>query len=70
MSILHLSKTFISKFYHDKIKQRLDDNAKLPMTNTDSLVYYIKTENAYKVALQNQHAYNTIKYPTSQTVQL
>ena len=65
MSILDLSKTFMFAFHYDKIKQRYGDNAKLLMTDTDSLVYYIKTKDVYEDMLQDQDAYDTSEYPTS-----
>ena len=52
-------------FHYDKIKQRYDDNAKILMTDTDSLVYYITTECMYEDMLQEQDAYGTSEYPTS-----
>ena len=65
MSILDLSKTFMFAFHYDKIKQRYGDNAKLLMTDTDSLVYHIKTEDVYEDMLQEWDAYDTSEYPTS-----
>ena len=35
------------------------------MTDTDSLVYYIETEDIYEDMLQEQDAYDTNEYPTS-----
>ena len=65
MSILDLSKTFMFAFHYDKIKQRYGDNVKLLMTDTDSLVYYIETEDIYEDMLQDQDAYDTSEYPPS-----
>ena len=64
VSILDLSKTFMFAFHYDKIKQRYGDKAKLLMTDTDSLVYYIETEDIYEDMLQEQDAYDTSEYPT------
>ena len=65
MSILDLWKTFIFTFHYDNIKQRYGDNAKLLMTDTDSLVYHIKTGDVYEDMLQERVAYDTSEYPTS-----
>ena len=65
MSILDLSKAFMFAFHYDKVKQKYGDNAKLLMTDTDSLVYYIKTKDVYEDMLQDQDAYDTSEYPTS-----
>ena len=65
MSILNLSKTFMFAFHYDKIKQKYGNNAKLMMTDIDSLVYYIKTEDIHEVMLQEQDSYDTSEYPPS-----
>ena len=65
MSILDLSKNLMFAFHYDKIKQRYGVNAKLLMADTDSLVYYIATEDMYEYMLQERDAYDTSEYPTS-----
>ena len=65
MLILDLSKTFMFAFHYDKIKQRYGTNAKLLITDTDSLVYHIKTKDVYEDMLQEQDAYDTSEYPNS-----
>ena len=64
MSILDLSKTFMFAFHYDKIKQKYGGNAKLLMTDTDSLVYHIKTEDVYEDMLQERDACDTSEYPS------
>ena len=45
MCVLELGKVFIN---YDYIKNKYDNKSKLLFTNTDSLIYEIKTENVYK----------------------
>ena len=65
MLILDLSKTFMIAFHYDKIKQRYGTNAKLLMTDTDSLIYHFETKDVYEDMLQEQDAYDTSEYPNS-----
>ena len=45
MCVLELGKVFIN---YDYIKNKYDNKSKLLFTDTDSLIYEIKTENVYK----------------------
>ena len=49
MCILELSKVFMYEFHYDHIKNKYDNKSKLLFTDTDtdSLMYEIKTEDAY-----------------------
>ena len=47
MCILELSKALIYEFNYDYIKDEYDNDSKLLLTDTDSLMYEIKTEDVY-----------------------
>ena len=48
MCILELSKVLMYKFHYDYIKTKYGNNSRLLLTDTDSLMYEIKTEDAYE----------------------
>ena len=48
MCILDLSKLLTYKFHHDYIKNKLSNNSRLLFTDTDSLMYEIKSEDFYE----------------------
>ena len=47
MCILELSKVLMYEFHYDYIKNKCGNNSRLLLTNTDSLMYEIKTEDVY-----------------------
>ena len=48
MCILELSKVLMYKFHYGYIKNKYSNNSRLLFTDTDSLMYEIKTEDVYK----------------------
>ena len=48
MCILELSKVIIYEFHYDYIKNKYGNNSRLLLTDTDSLMYEIKTEDVYE----------------------
>ena len=60
-SILDLSKYLIFEFHYKYIKSKSD--AKLLLTDTDSLVYEIKTEHVYKDLYQDKNLFDFSDYP-------
>ena len=47
MCISVLSKVLIQEFYYDDIENKYGHNSRLLFTDTDSLMYEIKTEDVY-----------------------
>jgi len=47
-SVLELSKLHMAQFHYDYVKVKWGDNAKLLLTDTDSLAYLIKTADVYE----------------------
>ena len=48
MCILDFSKVLMYEFHYDYIKNKYGGNSRLLFTDTDSLMYEIKTEDVYK----------------------
>ena len=48
MCILELSKVLMYEFHCDYIKNKYGNNSRLLLTDTDSLIYEIKTEDVCK----------------------
>ena len=62
-AILDLSKTFMYEFWHDYIKPKYGDKARLCFMDTDSFVINIKTEDFYKdIANDVERWFDTSNY--------
>ena len=63
MCILDLSKTLMYDLHYNYIKKKYSDGAQLLFTDTDSLTYHIKTEDAYHDFLGDWELFDNSDYP-------
>ena len=56
--ILELSKVLMYKFHFDYVKNKYSNNSRLLFTNTDSLIYEIKTKDVYKDFSSNEKMFD------------
>ena len=63
-NILHISKTLMYDFHYNYILKKYPKKAKLLITDTDSLMYEIKTKDFYEdMCLYLSGKFNTLNYP-------
>ena len=61
-AVLDISKTVMYKFHYDFIKKKYKELAHLLYTDTDSLIYHIKTDDFYKDIRSNLSQFDTSNY--------
>ena len=61
--ILDISKILMYEFHYDVIKRQYNNDATLCFTDTDSLLYHIKTEDIYHDMAAQLNLYDTSDYP-------
>ena len=64
MTILDLSKTLMYDFYYNHLKANYGDDVKLCMTDTDSFLLEIATDDFYKDMAKHSDLFDTSNYPT------
>ena len=53
LSILDLSKTVVYEFWYDYVKPKYSENTKFCYMDTDSFIFYVKTDDIYKDIAEN-----------------
>ena len=64
MCILELSKVLMYEFHYDHIKNKYGNNSRLLFTETDSLMYEIKTEDVYEDFSNDKEMFDFSNYST------
>ena len=64
MCIFELIKVLICEFYYNYFKNKYSNNTRLLFTDTDSLVYEIKTEDVYKDFRSGKEMFDFSNYLT------
>ena len=68
MCILDLSKVLMYEFNYDYIKNKYDNNSRLLLTDTDSLMYKSKTKDAYEDFIRIKECLILATIPLSQNM--
>ena len=64
MCILKLSKVLMYKFHYDYIKNKYGNNSRLLFTDTDRLMYEVKTKDAYEYFSNDKELFHISNYST------
>ena len=64
MCILKLSKVLMYEFHYDYVKNKYDNKSKLLFTDTDNLMYEIKTEDVYEDFSSDKEMFDFSNYST------
>ena len=62
LAVLDLSKTFVYRLHYEYMQRRVGESSKLLYTDTDSLIYEVRTFNMYEVMKRNVHEFDTSDY--------
>ena len=65
MCILELSELLLCELHYDYIKKKYGNNSRLLFTETDSLMYEIKTEEVYVVFSDDKEMFDFSNYSTN-----
>ena len=68
MCILELSKVLMYGFHFDYIKNKYGNSSRLLFTDTDSLMYEIKTEDIYEDFSSNKEMFDFSNYSTKSKI--
>ena len=64
MCILEVSEVLMCEFHYDHIENKYANKSRLFFTNTDSLMYEIKTEDTYEDFSNNKEMFDFSNYST------
>ena len=70
MCILELSKILMYEFHYDYIKNKYGNNLRLLFTDTGSLMYEIKIEDAYKDFSNDKEMFDFSKHSVKSNIMI
>ena len=68
-AVLELSKLLMQKFWYDYLKVKYGEKVRLCMTDTDSFIIYVETEDLYKDMYDNREHYDLSNMRTLDTLE-